>query len=443
MEFPLQAYVAALGGLVFGREAINPLFRGLDVAVGVLGFWYLFRLVYERTGSFVRALVPGAFLLSSPTYTGYVASCLPDPVSLSLTFVGYYYWLRYFRQGRFRSLAVALGVLTLAGLIKTTSALHLGSVVGITLEWTYLEPTLLTPRQRGWLLGLVAGAFGAIGPFIQHNSYLNNTYQSPLFLATTLPITDPEKNHEIWGTLYQGWLLEYATYLMYWTLIGSVLLILAFGRHLVQQAHLPLVLLALAAVAIGWLFFQLMGAQFEVHDYYAICSFGPAAVLIVVLAMLGLGSLSGRARLVVNLGLSVLLAFLLGSGYQRVARRFSDDYEPFSPYAYTWLRGGAAQFRQLQVPATARLLVFDEGAPNLSLVYFEHRGLNWDVNFRGSYDRQTLLRRMAADSLTYLVMPPATCARLGPAQTELRNDFDLLGQQPAVVMRRRDLQYPW
>ncbi|MFC7669639.1 hypothetical protein ACFQT0_21420 [Hymenobacter humi] len=61
VEFPLQAYVAALGGVVFGRSRIGLLFRLLDVAVVLLGFYYLFRLVFERTGHFVAGLVPGLF----------------------------------------------------------------------------------------------------------------------------------------------------------------------------------------------------------------------------------------------------------------------------------------------------------------------------------------------------------------------------------------------
>lgn len=444
VEFPVQAYLAALGGLVFGRGAIGPLFRLLDVGVMVLGFWYLFRLVHERTGNFAAALVPAAFLLSSPTYAFYAGSFLPDPVSLSLTFVGYYYWLRFFREVRFRHLILALAVLTLAGLIKTTSALHLGAVVGITLVWAFLEPTLLAPRQRRWLLGLVVASFAAIGLMLKHNDTLNTTYQSQQFLSALQPIETAERYHEVWTGFYRNWLLEYATHLMYWTLLVALALVLAFGRRNLRRDQLPLTLLVLAAGVISQVFFKLMGAQFNVHDYYVICSFGPPTVLALALAMVNLGRLPGHlVRPAVTIGLLGLAGVLLASGYRRLGRRFSDDYLPFSQYyTHAWMRGGAEQLRQLKVPSQARILVLGDEAPNLSLVYFDRRGLAWSPDL-GSLNKQVLLTRMAADSLNYLVLPPPAYDRLGPARSSLFADFDLLAERPNVVLRRRDLHYPW
>ena len=156
VEFPLPAYLAALGGLVFGRGSIVTLFRLLDVAMVLLGFYYLFRLIYERTGHFVAGLVPGAFLLASPFFAFYAGSFMPDPFSLSLSFIGYYYWLRFFDDRRFGDLRLALLLVALAGLIKTTTALHFGAVTGITLLWAFLQPALLQPKERRQLL-LVAG----------------------------------------------------------------------------------------------------------------------------------------------------------------------------------------------------------------------------------------------------------------------------------------------
>jgi len=443
VEFPLQPYLAAVGGVLLGREAVSPLFRLLNVVVAMVGFWYLFRLVYERTGSFVAGLVPGAFLLSSPTYGFYASTYLPDPFSLSLSFVGYYYWLRFFNDGRFRSFAIGIGVLTLASLVKTTTALHLGAVSGITMLWASQEPALLTSAQRRWFLVLVAGALGTVVAFILHNQTLNTTYASLQFLAEARPITNASVRRQVWGSILHHWLLEYATRLMYGMLAGAALLVLVRLRASLRRPLLPLSLLVLAAAAIAVVFFKLMGAQFGVHDYYLICSFGPPVVLLLVLALLVLGSWQGWPRRAANLGMGMLVLLLLGSGYRRLARRYSDDYPPFSQYyTHAWMRGGAAQLRQLAVPATARILVLDDPAPNLGLVYFDRRGLTWKPDL-GSLHSANLLGHMAPDSLSYLIMSPAAYAKLAPEHIELAADFEILGQRPAVVLHRRNIAYPW
>lgn len=442
VEFPLPAYLAALGGLLFGRGAIPTLFRLLDVAVAVLGFWYLFRLVHERTGSFIGGLVPGAFLLSAPTYAFYAGTFLPDPVSLSLSFVGYYYWLRFFDSRNFRSLLFALLVLTLASLLKTTTALYLAAVVGITVLWACQEPDLLSARQRRWLLVAVGASFGALALFIQHNQRLNTAYASEQFLATVRPITNDEDYHRVWSNIRRAWFREYATKTMYAMLVACIPLVLWRLRRYLRRPRLPLLLLFVASVPLAYLFYKLLGVQLDVHDYYIICSFMPPAILLLVLALLELGGLRGRGRALVTTGLGLLVVWLVGSGYFRLRQRFSDDYPPFSEfYTHAWMRGGANLLKQLQVPATARILVLDDPAPNLALVYFDRRGLTWQPSLSTLYSAD-ILRKMAGDSLNYVVMSPKAYQQL-PERAALRVDFVVLAEQPVAVLRRKKTSLAW
>ncbi|MBF9235839.1 glycosyltransferase family 39 protein [Hymenobacter sp. BT683] len=442
VEFPIQAYLAALGGVVFGRNSIVPLFRLLDVAMTVTGFFYLFRLVFERTNHFVAGLVPGAFLLASPFYAFYAGSFLPDPFSLSLSFIGYYYWFRFFENRQFPDLRLALLVLTLAGLVKTTTALHLGAVVGITLLWAFLEPALLLPRHRRHFLLWAGVGFGAIVAFFLHNQYLNNTYRSWQFLSSINPILDPETQHDIVQSVRTNWLAEYATTTQYRTLAVCGGLLLVFLRPNLRR-YLPLTLLLLASVVIAYLFVQLMGSSLGVHDYYLICSFIPPAVLLLVLALLNVGKYTGPVRYATSVGLAALVLFLGATGYKRLNRRMSDDYPPFSQYyTHLWMRGGAEQLQRAGVPQTATILVINE-AVNTGQVYFDRRGVAWQPGEMGEITAEECLNRMAADSLDYLVMPPAVYAQLAPQHAAFAAGFEQVGREPGVVLRRRDRRRPW
>lgn len=442
VEFPLQAYLAALGGLVFGRGSIITLFRLLDVAMLLLGFYYLFRLVFERTGHFVAGLVPGAFLLASPFFAFYAGGFMPDSFSLSLSFIAYYYWLRFFETRHFPDLRVAVLVLGLAALIKTTTALHFGALAGITLIWAFLEPTRLTLRERLEFIGLGGGVVALIAYFFFHNQHLNELYQSGQFLAEARPIANPETLHDVLKYVRLNWLQEYATITQYRTLGVCAGLLLLYIRPNLRQ-YLPLTLLLLAAVVLGYLFVQLMGVQFSTHDYYAICVALPPAVLLLVLGLLNLGQYTGKIRYGTSAGLAVLIFFLVANGYKRLNQRMSDDYPPFSPFAHIWMRGGAAELAKAGVPEAATILVFNEGAPNIPLVYFDRRGFAWQPESVPVITAEDLLSRMAVDSLDYLIMAPNVYAQLAPQHPAIAAEFETVAQQPAMVFRRRNLSRPW
>jgi 4-amino-4-deoxy-L-arabinose transferase-like glycosyltransferase len=443
VELPLQAYLAALSGLIFGRSNISAAFRLLDVAMTVVGFFYLFRLVYERTGHFAAGLVPAAFLLASPVFAFYAGSTLPDPFGLSLSFVGYYYWLRYFDTSQqFADLLKAFAVLTLATLIKTTIGLHLSAVASITLLYALLQPSRFTPRQRVQLLLALAAGVAVVVGFYLHNQHLNTTYRSLQFLAATMPADTPEAQHEYLQRLRTIWFYEYLTRTHYRVLLGSVLVCLALSRRAWRQ-YAPLLLLLGSALLIVPLFYRLMGAQLAVHDYYIICSFLPPALLLLLLALLLLAQYTGKVRYVTTVGFGLLAIYLLSTGYKRLNRRMGDDYPPFSQYYnHLWMRGGAAEMQRAGVPAAAQAL-FVAGAVNVAQVYFDRRGLSWEPADVSAVPVEEFLTRMAADSLDYLVLTPTDYGRLAPQQAALDAAFETVGQNPAVILRRRNRQHPW
>ena len=395
------------------------------------------------SGNFVAGLVPGAFLLASPFFAFYAGNFLPDPFSLSLSFIGYYYGLRFFDERRFADLRRALLLLTLAGLVKTTTALHFGAVAGLVALWAFLEPALLLPRQRWQLLGLISLGFGAIIGVLLRNQYLNATYLSWQFLSAANPVTSPQMTHEVLQSIRRTLINEYATHTQYRMLAACGVLFVVFLRANLRR-YLPLTLLLLASLLIAYVFTQLMGAALGVHDYYMICAFGPPALLLLTLGLLNLGRFAGPARYVTALGFGVLIFFLVANGYKRLHRRMSDDYLPFSPfYTHFWMRGGAKEMQQAGVPETATIFVVNERSANIAQVYFDRRGVTWYPQSLPAVTAEDLLNGMAPDKLEYAVMAPAAYATLAPQHAALAAAFETVGQYPAVILRRRDLHRPW
>lgn len=437
VEFPIIPYLAALGAQVLGRGAIVPLYRLLTIGIAWLAYYYLFRLVFERTRQFAAALVPGAFLAVSPVFAYYAGNFLPDPASAALVVVGTYYLLR-FRPGQgFGSLAGAVGVLTLATLIKVSAGIYLGAALGTVLLWGYLQPAALTLRQR-WLLLLLAGAsLGAVLGYTLFNRYLNATYQSGLFLAKARPFDSEEHYQLVLRRIRELWSHEYFIPFQYQILLASVLVCLLSLRRIVRTEWVWLAQLALATVG-SLVFFRLMGAQFFDHDYYVLASFWPGLVLLVALATTQLAlRLAATPRLVRQVLFGAALVALLVPGLRQYRTRMGDTYLPFSDYyTYKWMQGGAAQLAAAHVPAQATILVIGEDSPNLSLVYFDRRGLVWKPDLN-QLPTSAVLTKMTEVGLDYLVMRQGVFQNLLQQHPDLPAAFGPVASTPQYVVLKR------
>lgn len=437
VEFPLVPYVAAALAKLFDRAAVVPLYRALTAGAAWLACYYLFRLVFDRTRQVGAALVPGVFLMASPVFAYYAGSFLPDPVGASLVLVAAYYLLRYPASRRFSDLGLASSILTLATLVKLSAGIYLVAALGIQLLWVYLSPALLTLRQR-WLLLLLAGlSLSTIVGYTLYTYYLNEAYHATLFLAAPKPITSVAQYHYVLMRVQRDWLREYFVPFQYYALLASALVCLLSLPRLLRTEWLWVALLVVAGIG-GLVFGREMGTQFSDHDYYVLAPFWPLLVLLLALAATQvaqrLGSVPRLLRHVVFGG--VALAMLV-PGLRHHRARLGDPYLPFSNYyRYRWMQGGAAQLAADQVPPAATILVLGDEPPNLSLVYFDRRGIPWNPNLP-ALTMADVLRRMTDAGLDYLIIPQAAYHELGHLAFVASGKFGLVRSTAQYVVLQR------
>lgn len=449
VEFPLVPYVAALAAKLTGRDTIVFWFRGLTVGATVWGCYYLFRLVFERTQQFVAALLPGVFLATSPVFAYYAGNFLPDPVGVAITLVAFYYLMQYQQHAAYWHLGLALGLFTLASLVKTSSAIYLVSAIGIVLLWSYLRPSVLTVRQKVGFLGMCAISVAAIGGYILFNRHLNETYGATLFLAKAMPFENQQQYDMVRLRIEDGWWYEYFTKAHYIVLQLSAVVCLISLPRILRHDWFWAAQLLLAAVG-GWLFFRLMGLQFADHDYYVLAPYWPVLTLLVALAVVQAcgvqvpslrwnGVLQGARYVAVG----VALVALVGLALQHHRRRLNDPYRPFSDYyTYRWMQGGAQALSAARVPDEATLLVVGEDAPNLSLVYFNRRGIVWNLNVAQTNTAQ-ILDKMTSSGLDYLLMRQEVYQQLAQTHPDLLRSFTtkINNQRYAVLVRNNAIKH--
>ena len=444
VEFPIMAYLAALGAKLLGRGAVVPLYRSLTIATAWLAYYHLFKLVFDRTRQFAAALVPGVFLAASPVFAYYAGTFLPDPASTAFVLVAIYYLLRYQAARRFPDLVLALAILTLATLTKLSASIYLGAAMGLTLLWGYLQPAALTLRQR-WLVLLQIGlSLGLIAGYTFYTRYLNAAYHSWIFLADLKPITSKEQYNNLLARIKEVWLGEYWSPLQYRLLLASALVcVLSLGR-VVRGEWLWASLIALGGLG-GALFFWAMGPQFEIHDYYVLAPYWPALTLLVALGTTLLAQRLARVPRWLMQGLfGAVLLGLLVPGLQHYRARTSEPYSPFSEYyTYHWMQGGAAALAAAQVPANATVLVLGATAPNLGLVYFDRRGLTWDPDLK-QVPKGAILQKMSDAGLDYLIVRQPLVQELRQLHPDLLSAFSpLIANSQYVVLKRLGAARHW
>ncbi len=371
VEFPLQAYLAAIMGKIFDRENISVCFHLLNIVVGAAGITYLFKWVHESTKSLGYAILGILPVLCSTFFLDYMGNYLPDPFAASLIFISFYYIYTWLQSGQQSKFTVSVILLTLATLVKTSSVAFLAPVLILGFFNSIKNKKALL---KVVIAGCVSGAF--ISGWLFYSRWLNETYESDLFLARILPISDRETFDYLWHErLPNLWMKEFFIKPIYLLLP----LVIAGGVFLIENKKLRWWLLLSGLFSL--ILLGLFSGQLIDHDYYYIILGLVFLVLLYGLSLIEIGQRLSMPYTLVTILAGILAILLLDQSYYRLEERRSPDYAGFSEYyMYKWMAGGDKVLEKLSIPEDENILVLDEYAPNLGLIYFDRKGINYSYS---------------------------------------------------------------
>jgi hypothetical protein len=376
VEFPIQSYTAAIGAKLFGRDHISALFRLLNVIISCTGLLFLFLAGYRATKDFIFSMVPPLFIFCSPVYVYYTCNYLPDAAACSIAFVAFYYLLIYLDKPRTKPMLATIGWLTLASLIKTSVALYLIGFLGYVLLQRLLRKHDFT-RRSNFMYALAAIlSIGILISYYFYNQYLNNTYHSGMFIARLRPFESwAELGYYFNESFKHQWISEYLVlpqYLMFVAIVAAAIPLLFVTRDGKRRIFMLLIFLA-GTICMG----ALMGGQLMVHDYYVVSIFFPMLAFALIASVIAIRKAiiyeNGLRSFRIALFSSVLIIFFFADFH--LHQRLMPDYAGFKP-GIPWAENGRQIMEELKIPRNEKLLVLNEGAPNIALVYFDRRGWN-------------------------------------------------------------------
>ena len=318
-DLPLHHWLAA--GLMTLVGSHEPwVFRGLTLLVSILGLWALYLLAFVLTRSRLKGLLVAVVAATAPAFAYYNAGFLPTAPALALSSAGLLCYALYVRDTKPALLYVALLLLTLAVMTRTSAAVLWVAVACFEVLRLLRREARLRTSWIPFVGGVVLFAAWQLWSMRLRQEH------GSLFLASLLPVESAEEAQSVLQNVHDHWRFHYFQRLQHWLYVAAAVGALATAvvrgrrRESVGGHRLsPWWLLAI------WLFGEVLFAavmlrQFRHHDYYFLDSFFLPTVLLLAGLLTLLPDLKGRGWQAAGLAALVALTVVMTAETCRMQR---------------------------------------------------------------------------------------------------------------------------
>ena len=356
VDFPLPAWLSALIMNLLGTDS-PAVFRILTWLVSTLGFVFLYRTLRDGSLPVARAIVITLLCWSLPTLVYFHDGFIPSSWALSAFLIGFWAFSRYRQQGLSQYWLTAVAGLTLAALLRKPCVLFLGG----------LAVYLLFEKGNRRMWGIWAGGFALFCVWQLVDWHLMQTYGT-LFLRQFRPADNFRAFWTLGLDVWKKWGLTWFSAGQLGWLGLMALALVWYRKKLLQPAPRELPVVA-AVLALAVVYFFGMIRQFWDHDYYVLDSFYPAFFVLAV----ALARRTAAIRWLVYPE-TALLVLALFSAEQKL-NGYLDESNYYIPEKTNRVYYASRPLLDsLEVPATARMLVFEAYSFNQPLIGMRRKG---------------------------------------------------------------------
>lgn len=267
-ELPWIYYLVACLWHVFGYHEF--IYRMVDTAIAFTGLYFLFKLCRIVLQNGFWSLIISLLLFTSPIFVFYGNNFIVDVPSLSIAFIAWYFFYRFYKNNSTTNFYKWLFFCLLAGLTKITALL---SFVPVFLIFPIELFNIYKFRPEGKIFAkpfLTIVSFvafiGIILSWTLYAMHYNDLHNGGVFSTQTFPAWKLPGNliqqtgRALYNTLLPEFMSSYVLTMVFILFITIVLLYKKVNRFL---------LFLCCTVFIGTLIYILLWFQvFTVHDYY-------------------------------------------------------------------------------------------------------------------------------------------------------------------------------
>lgn len=269
-EIPILYYTVAALYKVFGYN--ESVFRILNTLLFFLGLFYLFRLLRNILDDGFWAISLTILFFTSPVLIFYGNSFLSNSSSLAFSIVGWYYFFRFYKEGKQKWFVVSVLVFLFAATFKVTALFSLFALGGIffveTFGITKLKKTTKLFNQTKSQLLLMGAAVGIVFFWIFYARYYNQKHDCTYFSTTVFPVWTIDRTEilNVLDNIRKVWLEHYFHLSVLIFLLVCLLFVIVFYKKNLKLLNFALAIILSEAVVYVLLQFW----TFKDHDYYTI-----------------------------------------------------------------------------------------------------------------------------------------------------------------------------
>ena len=380
VEFPIIYYSVAQLYKIFGFNDF--IFRFFTLALTIISFFYFIELIKLFNKNFWLILLGIIILYTSPIFIYYSFSFLPDIYALNLFIIALYYFEKYRRTDTTIYLVLYAVLICLSILIKITFAIYL---IALLTSFTLIRKHKFITKEKILLLVLSCISLIVCYSWYSYSKNLNVKYNSGVFLMDFKPSENFFKYIDNMLRGFKTWFTDFinsATLL----LISTIFIYLIINIKKLNKFYTAFFIISTFGVII---FTYLFSFQYIDHDYYYIQFY--SLIIIVYLIFV---DFSNQYYMPSNaLSKSIVIALFICSIIFlkfNISDRFNKDsrYNNYSSYTNTInLIGIDKELDKLNIPLSAKFVVFDDPSMNISLYYMKRFGVQMSyLNDKGTID---------------------------------------------------------
>jgi len=330
LEFPIIYYMGAILYKIFGfNEMYLRLISLVITSIGLL-FFYLFSIKYTKS-NWLSLFITGA-VVCSPAFLFYTPNFMPDPPSIALIMISWFYLFKYMGSEKTSHLNLFIVFATLGVLLKVSGAICFVIVFALLVLdrmkfFKTQEKEYLFKNPKKIILRLVAGLI-IVAAWYKYSRWFPEAYNGISFLLSPNMYQNWEGLLEVLDWMNKLWLNHYYSYESY-VLLGIVASFVLLTVFMANRLLLTITVLYILGSLCYFIFFL---NQFMHHDYYIITMLPTLFFLFLCFADV-IAKLSEKYFIPLKFIVLIALFFNLKESFAKCRTNY---YDRNGPAVYYW-----------------------------------------------------------------------------------------------------------
>ncbi len=377
VDFPIHEYIVALLMKLFGTT--SPwVFRWWTLICSFIGLFFLYKASFIITEDCQKSLLVTAIAMTAPVYAYYFNGFLPGIPAFAIGVIGLWSYLKYYKDGKKKFFHLAIALMTLATLMRTSFAIELIAILGFELLRIFRKESTFKDK-----LPTVIISFALIIAYMLWNSHLRKEYGS-LFLNELMPAGNIADFRDFLNDAKNNWEYQYFQKFHYriFEVLAGLAVIAGFVRLIIKlkskdgkakKKQLTIWLIPIIYLFGCFLFLIAMIRQFPNHDYYFVDTFFLPILMLFALMLGALPKIKNYIAGGISLAVvGVLCYFMITNVTEtQVSRRWAEDgaYK-----TYLNFEGSAEFLDSLNIPRDAKILSLYAYPQNGPFIQMKRKG---------------------------------------------------------------------